>query len=113
MENIHGQPLKTCRHCFSTGSGNCCRFGNGKIRQQRSRSVRTERITARNAANSSGGLAACGGSSYASLELLIVIAFQATCFVEYQTPLLLANASLGDEELDTSIYCCFEESFPI
>ena len=24
MENIQGQPLKTCRHCFSTGSGNCC-----------------------------------------------------------------------------------------
>ena len=24
MENIQGQPLKTCRHCFSTGSGNGC-----------------------------------------------------------------------------------------
>ncbi len=24
MENIQGQPLKTCRHCFSTGSENCC-----------------------------------------------------------------------------------------
>ncbi len=24
MENIQGQPLKTCRHCFFTGSGNCC-----------------------------------------------------------------------------------------
>ena len=23
MENIQGKPLKTCRHCFSTGSGNC------------------------------------------------------------------------------------------
>ena len=23
MENIQGQSLKTCRHCFSTGSGNC------------------------------------------------------------------------------------------